>query len=55
MRWKEHVGPRYGDRKVVKRFLWFPQYYNGQWVWLESVYCEYEFLDYSDSGFTRRN
>jgi hypothetical protein len=42
MRWKQK-GKKYGDVKIKRKFLWFPQYYKGTWIWLETVYCEYTY------------
>lgn len=43
MRWTEKQVPKYGDSKVVFKFLFLPEYLNSEWRWLEFVTCSYEY------------
>ena len=36
-----------GDRRVIHKFLWLPDFYDHEWRWLEWAYViqEYTFVD----------
>lgn len=49
MRWKL---PEKGDLKLVKRFLWLPEKFEKESIWLETVYYVYQFYgSYWDEEF----
>jgi len=43
MRWKKEPCPQYGDIKKIRKFLWFPECLHGEWIWLETLTCVYEY------------
>ncbi len=51
MRWKEKEY-RDGEKRVVKRFLFFPKLIEGEWRWLELVRIEQQF-DIPDDSMAR--
>ncbi len=40
-----NTGVKYGDKRVVKKFLWFPIWLNNECRWLESAFIEERFED----------
>ncbi len=43
MRWKRKKKPKFGSRRVIKRFLLTPLCLNGEFRWLEWAYIEQMF------------
>ena len=43
MRWNNKDRPEIGDSRWVNRFFFFPECFNGVWIWMEwgDVYQEY--------------
>lgn len=51
MFWKEKDRPHAGDKKIVKKFLWFPTpAKTGGVRWLEFAYVEYVCVYYRTTG-----
>lgn len=50
MRWKVNHGPMQGDKREIKRFSFFPQKLDDNYVvWLERYYVEQKY--YKSSGW----
>lgn len=44
MRWDKHKGYKYGDKKIVKRFLLFPRCLDNDCRWLEIAYIVKKYI-----------
>lgn len=44
MRWKRKTKPKHRDKRVVRRFLWFPRTFNDETRWLEFANLEQIYL-----------
>ena len=52
MRWIAKKYPNIGDKRIIKRFAWFPTLIDNEYVWLEyiEVYQIYRELSYRKNG-----
>ena len=42
----QDMKPKHGDRRVIKRFLWFPHTIMRETRWLRTVYIEQEYYEF---------
>lgn len=53
MRWKRKPPPKEGQRRIVRRFAWWPICIGAEWRWVERVYLQQEYVMREDLDFDR--